>query len=142
LTSGRQRQRLVGRPDRARDEARAAVARLIVVRRASRDAGRGQVHLAHQMDRAIILLADHIGVEGVGRHHVRAGVEIGARDRLDHVRPGQHEQVVIALLVERQVVRAAIIRFAQTIVLDHRAERAVGQQDALGGLLAKALGGL
>ena len=68
---GRQRQGLVGRPDRAGDEARLAVLGLEVVGRLARDPGRGEVDLAHQMLGAVIGLADAVGVEGVGRDDVR-----------------------------------------------------------------------
>src|SRR3546814_3398252 len=48
-------------------------------------------------------------------------------------RPGQHQKIVVALLVETKVEPAAIGGFVQPVGLDHRAERAVGDEDALGG---------
>ena len=67
-------------------------------------------------------------------------VEIGARDLVDHVGAGEHQQIVIALLVEAGVVAAAIGGLVQLVALDHRAEGAVGDQDALGGFGAEAIG--
>ena len=51
-----------------------------------------------------------------------------------------HEQIVIALLVEAGVDMPAILGLAEPVVLDHRAERAVGHEDALGGFGAEAIG--
>ncbi len=70
----------------------------------------------------------------------------------DHLRPGQQQQVVVALQVValRRVVAAravhvpglrvvalgealaAIVGFLQPMALDHRAHRAIDDQDALG----------
>ena len=61
------------------------------------------------------------------------GVEIGAGDRLRHLGLGQREDVVIALLVVAQPEIAGIIGLGELPVLDLGAERAVGDQDALGG---------
>jgi hypothetical protein len=92
------------------------------------------VDLAHQMLGAVIGLTDLVGGEGVGLGDIRAGLEIGAVDGLGHLRLGQREDVVVALLVMAQAERAGIIRLGQLPVLDLGAERAIGDQDALGGL--------
>ena len=52
---------------------------------------------------------------------------------VDHLGLGQREDVVIALLVAAEVERAAIVGLAEPAVLDLGAERAVGDQDAVGG---------
>ncbi len=48
-------------------------------------------------------------------------------------RPGNRQQIVIALEIMRPVGKplAAIVIFAQLESLDHRAHRAIEQQDAL-----------
>ena len=49
-----------------------------------------------------------------------------------HVRAGQREDVVVALLVVRQAQRSGKIGFGQLQLLDLGAEAAVVHQDALG----------
>jgi hypothetical protein len=67
--------------------------------------------------------AERVGLDGVG-----AGLEVGAVDVADHVRAGGVEDLVAALeageVVEHQVA-------ALPGVLEHRAHRAVGDEDAL-----------
>jgi hypothetical protein len=60
-------------------------------------------------------------------------------DRFRHLGLGQREDVVVALLVVGQAQRARVIGLAQLEVLDFRAEGAVGDQQALGGLLKEGL---
>src|SRR3546814_20647736 len=81
----------------------------------------------------VIGLADPVGREGVGRHDVRPRLQIGARDRLGHLGLGQREDVVIALLILGQPQMAGIIGLRELPALDLGAERAIGDQDALGG---------
>ncbi len=87
----------------------------------------------------IIGLADAVGAEGVGRHHVGAGREIGAGDVAHHIGTGDGEQVVIALLIAREVEPPAVIGFSQAAPLDFRAERAVEDQDAIARGIAEVL---
>ncbi len=58
-------------------------------------------------------------------------------DGADDVGLGKDEQVVVALHVARPVGKAsaAVIGLAQVILLNHRAHRAVEDEDALGQLL-------
>ena len=81
---GRERQGLVGRPDRARDPALP----LVGVGDLADDPRRGDVDLAHQMLGAIIGLADPVGVEGVGGEDVGAGVGEALRDLAHQRRAG------------------------------------------------------
>src|SRR3546814_2642125 len=67
-------------------------------------------------------------------------VQIGAGDVGDDFRPGQHQQVVVAFLVEAEVEIAAIGGFVQPVGLDHRAECAVGNEDALCGFGPEDIG--
>ena len=64
-------------------------------------------------------------------------------DLADDVGPGERQQVVVALQVVVVIgqQRAAEVGFVQPITLDHRTHRAVDEQDALGELLAEAVGG-
>ena len=64
---------------------------------------------------------------------VGAGLEVGLVDLAHDVRPRQHQQVVVALEILRVVLEALTPEFglAQTVALDHRAHRAVEDQDAL-----------
>ena len=64
-----------------------------------RSAPRRALMSLHQMLGAIIGLADPVGVEGVGGEDVGAGVGEALRDLARPVRPGQVQEVVIALLV-------------------------------------------
>ena len=136
---GRERQGLVGRADRARDEPGAAVLRRIFVRQFARDTGGFDVDRFDLVFRLVIRLADRVGGEGVGRDDVRSGIQIGAGNVGDHIGPGQREDVVIALLVGSQAQIARIIRLGQLAVLDLRPERAVRNEHALGGLLHESL---
>ena len=48
--------------------------------------------------------------------------------------PGEHQQVVVAFQVVRMIVqeaRAAEVRLRQLVLLDHRAHRAIHDEDAL-----------
>ena len=60
-------------------------------------------------------------------------------DAGDHRRAGQHQQIVVALEVFRVVEEAlaAVVRLAQLLLLDHRAHRAIQDQDAFGEKLAE-----
>jgi hypothetical protein len=54
-------------------------------------------------------------------------------DAADDVRPGEHQQVVVALEIMRVIgeARAAVIGFLQPVALDHRAHGAVEDEQAL-----------
>ena len=75
---------------RGRPSAASAIGRL------ARDAGGGDVDLAHQMLGAIIRLADPVGVEGVGRDDIRAGRRDSRRViAVDDVGPGQVQKSLL-----------------------------------------------
>ena len=93
---------------------------------------------------AVIRHRDGIGIEGAGFDDIGAGFEILSVYVGDHVWLGQKQQVVVAFDVHRMVGKslawsvvmakqlgATIMRFAQFVALDHRAHRAVQDQDTL-----------
>ncbi len=129
------RQRSIGRPDRAGHEPRLSrIACAVLAREANRDLGRRYVQVIDLVAEAIVGLRDAVGVERVGLDDVGAGLEIGAVDLLDHVGAGDHQQVVIALQVVGMIdeAPATVIRLAEAVALDHRPPRAVENEDALG----------
>ena len=137
---GGERGGAVGRPEDARDEARAI--------RCAGGGGVGglagqarafDVQLAHQGSHVVVGHRHGVGVEGVGLDDVGTGVEVGGMDAADQLGPGQRQQVVVALQVRRPVgeARAAEVRLRERVLLDHRAHRAVEQQDAAFELLAQ-----
>ena len=128
---GRQRQRLVRRPDRARDEAAAAVLRRELVGRFAPQARAFVVDVSNQRFGAIIGLADPVRAEGVGRDDVRSGGEIGLADRGHDILPRQRKDVVITLLIVTEAERSRIIGFAELAELDLGAPAAIGEQDAI-----------
>ena len=64
---------------------------------------------------------------------VGAGLEIRVVDRAHDVGLRQHEEVVVALevVVVAGKARAAVVGLVEPVALDHRAHRAVQDQDAL-----------
>ncbi len=104
---GRKRQRLVGRPDSARHEPRNAVVPRID--RFTDDPRRGDIDLMDQVFGAVIGLADAIGVEGVGGEDMRARIDVAVTDPADHLRLRQIDEVVIALLLLREIGARGIV---------------------------------
>ena len=85
---------------------------------------------------AVVGLRDPRRRERVGLGDVGAGREIRVVDVADDVGPRQHQQVVVALEVAVMIVqaagrRAAEVGLAEPALLDHRAPRAVEDEDAL-----------
>jgi hypothetical protein len=99
---GRQRQRLVGRPERAGDPALAAVLLCLAVGDLADDPGAGEVDVADQSFGAVIGLADPVGVEAVGGEDVGAGIGEALAISRDEIGLGEVQKVVIALLVARR----------------------------------------
>ena len=100
---GRDRQGLVGRAERAGDEARLArVLRRRGIGAGARDLRGGEVDLARLVLDAVVGLADRVGVEGVGRQQVGAGLDVGVADLAHDLGPRQVQQIVVALLVVRE----------------------------------------
>ncbi|MCY1284935.1 hypothetical protein D9M70_338560 [compost metagenome] len=123
-----------GRAEHAGDEAR-PVRRLqgLGIGHLAGQARAFDVQLVDQLFHAVVGLGHAGGVEGVGLEDVRAGVQVGLLDGLDHVRAAQQQQVVVALHVARPVgeAGAAVVLFLQLVALDHGAHAAVEDQDAL-----------
>ncbi|WP_425142895.1 hypothetical protein, partial [Enterobacter hormaechei] len=113
-----------------------------------RDRSAGLVQLVHQVFEVVVGLADRGCIEGVGFDQVRARFQVGGVDVCDDLRPGQQQQIVVALqfmALRRAVVAAGamaviltageafatVIVFLQAVALDHRAHRTVDDQDPL-----------
>jgi len=132
---GRDREGDVGGAERTGDEA---------VRVAgdgpSRDLRARPVHLIDGVLQAVVALRDRGCREGVGGHHVGAGVEVGAVQLFDKVGPRQAEHVGIALEGGRMVLEAltAVVRLGELLALEHRPDRSVEDQDPLGEKLPAA----
>ena len=142
---GRERERAVHRPDGARDEAR-ALGRGRFVGRLAREAGGGDVDVAHERAHAVVLEGDGLGVERVGREHVGPGREVLAVDVQHGVGLREAQDVVVALDGRRPVgegpLRAAAeVGLLEAVALEHRAHRAVEHEDAAGEEIAKGVGG-
>ena len=136
---GRDRGGAVGRPERAGDEARAAVLALRDVGGGAREPGALDVELVGDARHAVVGLRDAGRGEGVGRDDVGAGAEIGEMDVADRFRLAEDEQIVVAahLPVPGIEARAAIALLVEPERLDHGAHGAVEHQDALGRELAE-----
>ena len=115
--------RLLGRP---------AVGRL------SRQPCALQVDVPNRGLQPIIVLGDGRGREGVGLGDIRAGGEVLVVQVCDDVRPGQAQDVVVALHLAWVVLEpvAAVVGFGQAPLLEHHAPGSVEDQHALlgGGL--------
>ncbi len=127
------RQRAVRRPHRAGNEAR-AIRRLGVplVAGGPRQARAFQVQFIRQRFERVVRLHDRRAAERVGLDDVGAGCEILMVDLADHVGPRQDQQVVVPLHILGVILQplAAEIRLGQRVALDHRAHRAVEEEDA------------
>ncbi len=130
----------VRRADRPTDVARTAgLARLERIGGFPGESGRGHVDLADDGLEAVVGLGDRGRGEGVRLDDVRAGLEIGVVDRSDDVGPGQREEVVVPAQVARMTGEtfAAEVGLGQPVALDHRAHRAVHDEDPLSGQRAE-----
>ena len=137
----RDRRGAVGRPERAGDEALAAVLVLGRDRGGAHQPRALEVQLVGDLLHAVIGLRDRRRGERVGRDDVGAGAEVGEMDVAHRLRLAEIEQIVVAahLAVPGIEARAAIAGLVQLVVLDHRAHRAVEHENALGGLGAQGL---
>ena len=129
---GADARRLRRRPERAGDEAR-LVGAAVAVAGGARQARAGDVHLAGEGAEVVVGLGHRGRAEGVGLDDVGAGGEVLLVDRGDHVGPGHLQQVVVALQALRMVLEAlaAVVGLGQAMALDHRAHRAVEDDDPL-----------
>ena len=127
--------RAVGRPDRARDEARPAVLLLGEVGRLTREAGTLAVQFDCQRLHAVIGLGDGGARKGVGLDDVGAGQEVIEVDGPDGVGLCEVEEVIVAAQIARPLDEAAAaeVGLRELVTLNHRAHGAVEHQDALAG---------
>ena len=131
----RDRQGARGRTEHAGTEARLAGIRCSeFVAQFADDARTLDVDLIGQLAQTVLRLGHPRRVEGTGLDDVGAGLEVRAMDAGHRVRAGQHQQVVVALQVARMVrqTAAAVVGLGQLQLLDHRAHRAIQDQDAFG----------
>ncbi len=119
------RDRLRGRSDRARHEARTAAVRRRVRGLAGKPRGH-PVDLAGAVLEPVLGEHDRGATEGVGLDDVGAGGEVGVVDLAHHVRAVQHQRLVAAV-----VALAAVVDRRQLLRLQHRPGRAVEDQDPL-----------
>ncbi len=145
---GRDRCSATGRAEHADREARSRGISCL-----DRGAGRARelrafdVQFVRQVLELVVGLAEPGRVERVGLDQIRAGLQVGHVDVADDVRPGQRQQVVVALEVMpatsavrvRMVVRAvaaigearaAIAGLVESMLLQHRAHRTIEHEDA------------
>ena len=134
----RDRRRAVGRAERARDEAAAAILALGLQRRLMRQPRALAVELVGDLRHAVIGLRDRGRGKCIRRDDVGAGAKIREMDLADRIRSAEIEQVVVAahLAVPGVEAGAAIALLVELHLLDHRAHRAVEHQDARGRGLA------
>ena len=129
----RDRRRAIGRADRTGYEARFRwIAERIAVGDFAGQRRRRPVHLINIRLEPVIGHRYRAGVERVGRDDVGSRFEIGFVDFGDHLRTGQHEQVVAPFQQDFPIckTRSAVILFAQAVALYHRSESAVEDQDS------------
>ena len=90
------------------------------------------VQLVGHVLEQVVGLRDGGAAERVGLDDVGAGGQVLPVDLADHVGPRQDQQVVVALEILRVILEAlaAEVRFRQLVALDHRAHRAVEDEDA------------
>ncbi len=129
---GRDARRLRRRPDRARDEAR-FFRRRVFGGRFPRERRRRNVHLDDERFHPVIGLRDGRRAERVRLDDVRARGEVLIVNLADDPRLRDRQQLVVALHVTREILEAlaAIRGLVELVALDHRAHRAVEDQDAL-----------
>ena len=116
----------------AGNEAR-PVGRAVLVSGAAGNARRSHVHFARQVRQAVVFLCDARRAEGVGFDDVGTRGQVLGVDFANHVGPGQHQQVVVALQILRVCAerRIAEVGLAELVALDHGAHGAVDDGDAL-----------
>ena len=131
---GRHRGRAVRGAHRPRHEAglRGVAPREFVGRRAG-NGGRRAGDFARMVAQPVVGQRDGVGVERVGRYDVGPRLEVARMDFADDVGACQAEQVVAAPQLSLKVGEAfaAVVLLGESVALDHRAEAAVEQQDAL-----------
>ena len=133
---GRDRERAVGWPDGSGDETRLAGRACGPGRgRVTGEAGALDVQLVRERLETIVRLRDGGAVERIGLDDVGAGREVLVVYLADHVRAGEHEQIVVAPQIASvgREPRPAEVGLAEPPALDHRTHRAVEDEDAFSG---------
>ena len=92
-----------------------------------------KVQFANQRFKSVVGLGNGRRTEGVGFNDIRSGLQELHVDLFDDLRPGDDQQVIVALEVGRMVSkpRSAEIGFLQLVFLDHRPHGAVDHQHLL-----------
>ena len=136
---GRERERLVQRPERAGDEA--APIRVLVAS-LPREPGALEVQVVDDVLEAVVRLPDRRGRERVRRRDVRARPEVGAVDVEDDLGTGEVEEVGIAGDLAGMVAEAlaAVVRVLEPFPLQHRPPRAVEHENPLREQVAQGRG--
>mmetsp|Transcript_55188 Transcript_55188/g.146427 ORF Transcript_55188/g.146427 Transcript_55188/m.146427 type:complete len:1471 (+) Transcript_55188:155-4567(+) len=136
LDRRRDRERAVGRPNRASDEARAV--RLLLsdlLGGVDRELARNLVHLVHDVLHRVVSLRDRRAGKGVGLADVSAALEVAPVDLADRVGLRENKKIVVALkLLGLGVVLEhlhAEVLLGKLVLLDGRAHRAIDNHDAL-----------
>ena len=130
----RHRQRMARRAHRAAHEAGLLrIAGGEGVRRFAGDGCAGPVDAVRLRCQSVVGQRNGVGVERVGRNYVRSGLEVFLVDFADCFRTGEVQQVVAASekFFARGELLAPVVGFVQAVLLYHRAESAVEQQDAV-----------
>ena len=132
----RDRQRAIGRPHRSGDDARPGGpgGGDFVGDAAGKPRG-FEVHLVGKVLEVVVRLRHHVRVERVRLENICAGVEVLPMNSGDDLRLCQRQKIVIAAKIARVrgEARAAIVGFGKRVALDHRAHRAVQDQNAIRG---------
>ena len=108
------------------------------------ESGSGEVEFGDEMAEAVVLLRDRGGVEGVRLDDVRAGGDVFRVNLANDLRLGEHEEVVVSLEILAGPIGeavATVVGLLQLVLLDHRAHRAVEEDDALREQIAKGFFG-
>ena len=126
----RERERLIERPQGAGHEARPVLA---LVTGLPGEPCALDVQLVDDFVERVVSLTDAGGREGVRGRDVRAGIEIGAVDVEDDVRPGEVEHVRVARDLVRMVAEAlpTVVGVGQPLALEHGPPGPVEHEDAL-----------
>ena len=124
----------VGGAEGTRDEPRpTGVAGFGGVGGGARQSGGRDVEVADdRVVEPVVGLGDPGGGEGVGRDDVRAGVQVGRVHGPDRVGLRQRQEIVVAAQVAGMLAEAVapVARLIELVRLEHRAHRAVEDEDA------------
>ena len=137
-----QRSGSVGRPQRAGDKAGSAGVRFHeVIDRFAGESRRRDVELPRQALEAVVRLGDRGAGEGVGLDNIRSRLEERPVNVADEPRPGQAEEVIVALELAGVVLEAfrSEVSLGELMGLDHRPHGAIQHEDTLSKRRSKPL---